>query len=725
MGPAAAHHLLHGRAAGGLPRPGARARQRLPHPHRAAADRRARRGRAPRRRRPLRPRVLLLDLAHRALARSTSRSPRTSSLSLNPSQISGGCGRLLCCLKYEHEFYVARAQALPPGGQDRSTTLRGAEKVVAVDIFRERVYLRGAGRGAHHRRSSSCARRWTGAAGGAVVTLHRRSGLSAPSRAAARSGPSAADRAARSGAGPERATRRDRGASAHRSREPSPGGSAVAGAGRRPPRRRRSGGASPPARAAAAPPARTRTRRAPRQLSDVVLHHHRHRLRQRRSAPRARLREDRRRLHRALSPPAAATTSGSSSAWTSTARRWRRPPPPSGVTPQAFVDRIAGRFEAMWDRLAISHDQFIRTTAPRAPGRRAGADRADLRAQPRRLLRARLRGAVLRRLRGVQAATRRSWTASACCTPRARSSGSRSATGSSACRATRTSCAGCIERAARSSSSRRAGATRSSALLDQGLEDISASRARFGWGVPFPRPTVDGRGADHVRLVRRAAQLLDRDAASRARARRWPASCTSSARTSPASTASSGRRCSRPPGCPLPERVWAHGFVYLGGERFSKSAGVKLDLRRGDRPLRRRRLPLLPAARGALGRRRQLQLGALRGALHLGPRRRARQPRQPLARDAREVPRRRRAGATATGTSLDADGRRRGGEVRRRDGCARPPRRRRDRLGTGQPAQTATSCRPRPGPWPRRGCGTANSTPRSPRWPAASRGWPR
>ena len=29
---------------------------------------------------------------------------------------------------------------------------------------------------------------------------------------------------------------------------------------------------------------------------------------------------------------------------------------------------------------------------------------------------------------------------------------------------------------------------------------------------------------------------------------------------------------------PLPERVWVHGFVLLGGERFSKSAGVKLDL---------------------------------------------------------------------------------------------------------------------------------------------------
>jgi methionyl-tRNA synthetase len=31
-------------------------------------------------------------------------------------------------------------------------------------------------------------------------------------------------------------------------------------------------------------------------------------------------------------------------------------------------------------------------------------------------------------------------------------------------------------------------------------------------------------------------------------------------------------------GEPLPGHVWAHGFVYLGGERFSKSAGVKLDL---------------------------------------------------------------------------------------------------------------------------------------------------
>jgi hypothetical protein len=62
-------------------------------------------------------------------------------LSLNPSQISGGCGRLLCCLKYEHEFYVASRKRFPKEGKALRTD-RGAERVVAVDIFRERVFLR-------------------------------------------------------------------------------------------------------------------------------------------------------------------------------------------------------------------------------------------------------------------------------------------------------------------------------------------------------------------------------------------------------------------------------------------------------------------------------------------------------------------------------------------------------------------------------------------------------
>jgi len=65
-------------------------------------------------------------------------------LSLNPSQISGGCGRLLCCLRYEHEFYLASRKRFPKEGKTIRTA-QGTEKVIAVDIFRERVLLRGEG----------------------------------------------------------------------------------------------------------------------------------------------------------------------------------------------------------------------------------------------------------------------------------------------------------------------------------------------------------------------------------------------------------------------------------------------------------------------------------------------------------------------------------------------------------------------------------------------------
>ena len=63
-------------------------------------------------------------------------------LSLNPSQISGACGRLMCCLRYEHEFYVASRKKYPKEGKPVRTS-RGEEKVLSNDIFRERVTLRG------------------------------------------------------------------------------------------------------------------------------------------------------------------------------------------------------------------------------------------------------------------------------------------------------------------------------------------------------------------------------------------------------------------------------------------------------------------------------------------------------------------------------------------------------------------------------------------------------
>ena len=62
-------------------------------------------------------------------------------LSLNPAQISGCCGRLMCCLTYEHESYVQARKRFPREGKTLVTAV-GREKVISVDIWRERVLLK-------------------------------------------------------------------------------------------------------------------------------------------------------------------------------------------------------------------------------------------------------------------------------------------------------------------------------------------------------------------------------------------------------------------------------------------------------------------------------------------------------------------------------------------------------------------------------------------------------
>jgi cell fate regulator YaaT (PSP1 superfamily) len=66
---------------------------------------------------------------------------KAQGLSLNPTQISGPCGRLLCCLHYEHDFYVQQRKRFPKEGKALRTA-EGMERVLAIDIFRERVTLR-------------------------------------------------------------------------------------------------------------------------------------------------------------------------------------------------------------------------------------------------------------------------------------------------------------------------------------------------------------------------------------------------------------------------------------------------------------------------------------------------------------------------------------------------------------------------------------------------------
>jgi cell fate regulator YaaT (PSP1 superfamily) len=64
-------------------------------------------------------------------------------LSLNPAQISGCCGRLMCCLMYEHRTYVEARRRFPREGRIVTTT-HGEERVVTVDIWNETVSLRSA-----------------------------------------------------------------------------------------------------------------------------------------------------------------------------------------------------------------------------------------------------------------------------------------------------------------------------------------------------------------------------------------------------------------------------------------------------------------------------------------------------------------------------------------------------------------------------------------------------
>jgi cell fate regulator YaaT (PSP1 superfamily) len=62
-------------------------------------------------------------------------------LSLNPAQISGCCGRLMCCLMYEHTTYVQARRRFPREGRTLRTA-KGEEKVLSVDIWGERITLK-------------------------------------------------------------------------------------------------------------------------------------------------------------------------------------------------------------------------------------------------------------------------------------------------------------------------------------------------------------------------------------------------------------------------------------------------------------------------------------------------------------------------------------------------------------------------------------------------------
>jgi len=67
---------------------------------------------------------------------------KEQNLSLNSMKISGPCGRLLCCLSYEFDFYVEEKRKYPPEGSKMKVGFE-LMKVSEVNILSKRILLSG------------------------------------------------------------------------------------------------------------------------------------------------------------------------------------------------------------------------------------------------------------------------------------------------------------------------------------------------------------------------------------------------------------------------------------------------------------------------------------------------------------------------------------------------------------------------------------------------------
>ncbi len=396
---------------------------------------------------------------------------------------------------------------------------------------------------------------------------------------------------------------------------------------------------------------------ARRRLSGPVLPDDRDRLRERRSAHRARVREDRRRRHRAVSPPARrrrllphghrrARAEGRAGR-----RRARR------VAAGSSSTKSPARFEAMWRRLV----DLVRSASC---GRRTTSHKRGVRALIKRIhdrtpddfYEKAYEGwycvgcelfkrddeivdgqCVLHPTRELEWTTERNWFFRLTRYEEFLHAAVRRASGVPPAR-------DATQRDARAA---RAG-TRGH--LDHAVALVV--------GDSLPAPALDRRDAGDVGLVRRAAELPHGDRLSRRRATttRWPAQLhvigKDITRLHCVDLAGDARR---PPSCRCPSACGRTASCCFGGERFSKSAGVRLDLDEAIDRFGADALRYFLLREVAVRRRRQLLVRAVRRALQRRPRERARQPGEPRDLDGREVLRRRRAERARDATLDRAD----------------------------------------------------------------------
>jgi methionyl-tRNA synthetase len=258
----------------------------------------------------------------------------------------------------------------------------------------------------------------------------------------------------------------------------------------------------------------------------------------------------------------------------------------NSVEPQVWVDRMAQRFADFWERLHCSHDDWIRTTEPRhARSVQALLSRIQER-NPDDLLMGEYEGLYCV---GCEEFKQGSQIIDGHCVEHPTLDLEETKEENHFFRLSRygdrlleliNSGEFSVEPAIRRNEVLR--------LIESGLQDISISRSRFPWGIPFPG---DPEHTVYVWFDALINYLSGTDFPNPGYDRLWPADLHIIGKGISRFHSVIWPAMLMAAELPLPKQVWAHGYVQWEGAKMSKTAGTAVSLgnaieRHGPDPLR-------------------------------------------------------------------------------------------------------------------------------------------